>query len=260
MWVSCGTSGGAFAALFFSFTLLAMSAEAQEAQSSSRNDQPTHPIKVLLLTGQEYHDWRSTAPVLADILKKDPRLSVTVVEDPSFLASPDIHTYDVIFNHWMNWQVPAPGQEARENLSRFVAEGKGLVFIHFACGEFQDWPEFKDISGRAWDPQLRPHDPLGLFEVKIEDATHPITQGLASFETQDELYTCLIGDKPIHLLATARSKVDQLVYPMAFVLDVEKGRVFHCVLGHDVKALEPEPLQEMLRRGTLWVAGPGKAS
>lgn len=43
-------------------------------------------------------------------------------------------------------------------------------------------------------------------------------------------------------------------YPMAFVLNVGKGRVFHSPLGHDVKAFNPAVL-ELFRRGTAWAAG-----
>ena len=54
---------------------------------------------VLLVTGQDMHDWKSTAPVVVEILQKDPRLHVRVVEDPSFLADPSIHEYDAIVMH-----------------------------------------------------------------------------------------------------------------------------------------------------------------
>ena len=33
------------------------------------------------------------------------------------------------------------------------------------------------------------------------------------------------------------------------------GRVFHCVLGHDVQALSNPSVQELYRRGTAWAAG-----
>jgi type 1 glutamine amidotransferase len=42
---------------------------------------------------------------------------------------------------------------------------------------------------------------------------------------------------------------------MAFVLGYGKGRVFHCVLGHDVRALSGEGVQTLYRRGTAWAAG-----
>ena len=42
---------------------------------------------------------------------------------------------------------------------------------------------------------------------------------------------------------------------MAFVNAYGKGRVFHCVLGHDVGALRVKGVQDLYRRGTAWVAG-----
>ena len=68
------------------------------------------------------------------------------------------------------------------------------------------------------------------------------------FETEDELYTCLTGDRPIKVVASAKSKVDQKDYPMAFVQDYGQGRVFHCVLGHDRKAITVPQVEELYRR------------
>lgn len=209
-------------------------------------------IQVLVVTGVDLHDWRKTTPVLAEGLREDPRLEVRVVEDPHFLDSPSIDRYDAIVLHFMNWKVPAPGEAARANLKRFVEGGGGLVLVHFACGTWQDWPEFKEIAGRVWDPKLRGHDPRGTFRVEITRSDHPITKGMQAFDTEDELYTCLVGDRPVDVLATARSKVDGKDYPMAFVFTCGKGRVFHCVLGHDVKALDNEAVLELFRRGTVW--------
>jgi uncharacterized protein len=127
--------------------------------------------------------------------------------------------------------------------------------VHFACGAFQEWNRFPVLAGRAWDPELRGHDPHGAFTVEIADAAHPIMRGMTAFETVDELYTCLAGETPIHILATARSKVDQKDYPIAFVLTYGKGKVFHCVLGHDAKALTNPSVGELFRRGTAWTAG-----
>jgi uncharacterized protein len=218
---------------------------------------PARQTKVLVLTGNEYpgHPWKETAPLLAKFLAADPRLATTVNADPKFLASPKLHDYDVVVLNYMNWQSPDPGDAARANLQKFVESGKGFVLVHFACGAFQGWPDFAKIAGRAWDPKLRGHDPHGEFIVEIAKPEHPIMRGLKAFETVDELYTCLAGDAQIEVLATAKSKVDQKDYPMAFVLRYGKGRVFHCVLGHDVRALTGDGVQELYRRGTAWAAG-----
>jgi len=69
------------------------------------------------------------------------------------------------------------------------------------------------------------------------------------------LYTCLTGDRPVDMLATSRSKVDGKDYPMAFVFNYGRGRVFHSALGHDIKAIRNQGAAELFRRGCAWAAG-----
>jgi type 1 glutamine amidotransferase len=213
--------------------------------------------RILLVTGQEYpgHPWKQTAPALAEELEKDARLQIQISEDPHALATMDLGRYQAILLHFMNWEQPSPGEKARENLKKYAANGGGLGLVHFACGAWQDWPEFRSLAGRAWDPKLRGHDPRGKYTVEMTEVNHPITAGLKNFETDDELYTCLAGDRPIEIVAKARSKVDAKDYPMAFVFNYEKGRVFHCVLGHDLKAITVPGTTELYRRGMAWAAG-----
>jgi type 1 glutamine amidotransferase len=233
----------------------ALAAAGDPASTAAAEEKQT--ARVLIVTGQDYpgHKWRLTTPVLADLLKKDRRLDVRVVEDPHFLDSPALQRYDAVVLHFMNWEQPAPGPIARANLRQFVAGGKGLVLVHFACGAFQDWPEFHKLAGRVWDPKKRGHDPHGTFRVNISDFDHPVTRGMRSFETTDELYTCLASDKKVDILATARSSVDAKDYPMAFAFSYGQGRVFHSPLGHDVKAISNPMVAELFRRGCAWAAG-----
>jgi len=219
--------------------------------------------RILLVTGIDYpgHLWRQTAPVLSDALNKDPRLEVFRVEDPEFLDSPSITNYSVVLLHFQNWQRPGPGEHARENLRSFVEGGKGLVLVHFACGAWHnEWPQFEQLSGRIWfgaEPGTgkRQHDPYGAFRVELVRPEHPIVKGLGDFDTKDELYTCLIGEQPIEVIAQAHSSLDSKYYPMAFVSRYGRGRTFHCSLGHDTKALSVPAVQELYRRGCAWAAG-----
>ncbi len=239
--------------------LLAVNPSGETPLPLSPTTRPLPPggKRILILTGMEYpgHPWRQTAPFLKEVIEKDPRMLADVQPDPKFLASPDLHNYDAMVLNYMNWQSPDPGDAARENLRKFVDSGKGLVLVHFACGAFQGWGEFVKIAGRVYDPKLRPHDPRGPFSVHITDGDHAITKGMKDFDTDDELYTCLAGDTPMHIIASATSKVDKKDYPMVFVLNYGKGRVCHNVLGHDVKALKFDGVQDLYRRGTAWVAG-----
>lgn len=215
------------------------------------------PARVLLITGIDYpgHKWRETTPVLVETLTNDARLRVDVLEDPYRLDTTDLTPYRAVLLHFMNWEKPPPNDKAKENLRRFVERGGGLVIIHFACGAFQGWHEYANLAGRIYD-RTNTHDPRGPFTVSFVNTNHPITRGMAaSFATDDELYICLTGEKPVELLATARSKITRRDHPMGFVHHYGKGRVFLTPLGHDVKALRAAGTAELIQRATAWVAG-----
>ena len=126
--------------------------------------------------------------------------------------------------------------------------------MHFASGGFRNWDEFPRLAGKVWDGK-NTHDPRGPFLVEIVDTLHPITKGIKSYETDDELYICLTGNQPVHILAKARSKVTGRYHPMAFVHTYKKGRVFHTTLGHDARAIQIPGTGKLIRNGVIWAAG-----
>lgn len=217
--------------------------------------------RVLIVTGMDYpaHLWRQTWPVLAEAIGADERLEVFTVEDPHFLDSAALARYAAVVMHWQNWEEPGPREAARENLKAYVEGGGGVALVHFACGAWHgEWKGYEQVAGRVWfgsGPGKVQHDPYGPFRVKIVRPEHPIATGLSDFDTTDELYTCLEGERPIEVLAEAKSEVTGQVHPMAFVAALGKGRTFHCTLGHDVKALTVPAVQTLYRRGVAWAAG-----
>lgn len=218
-------------------------------------------VKVLIITGVDYpgHLWRETTPAIVEALKPDPRIEVTVVQDPWFLDSAALDRYNAIVLHFQNWQQPGPAANSKENLRRFVEKGGGLALVHFACGAWHgEWPEFVKLAGRVWagpGPEVRQHDPFGPFAVEILDTSHPITRGVNDFATTDELYTCLMGDTPIQVLAQAKSKVDSQHYPMVLVSQYGQGRTFLSTLGHDAAAIRVPAVSQLFRRGIAWASG-----
>jgi type 1 glutamine amidotransferase len=219
----------------------------------------TTPAKrVVILTGDDFpgHLWRETGPDLAKLLRTDPQLEVTLSESPALLGSAVLTAYDAVVIHFKNYnQRILTAEPLWKNLEQYVHNGGGLVIAHFGCGAMQEWNGFVKLSGRIWDPNKRGHDPYGSFLVRVRQGSHPITECIADFTTTDELYTCLVGDPAIHVLAEATSKVDQSIQPMAFILNPGKGRVFNSPLGHDLGALKAQGTRNLYLNGTRWAAG-----
>lgn len=223
------------------------------------DDAPKKPgdgVRVAIVTGVDWkgHFWKETAPALKEIVERNAGFAAAVIEDPNFLASDRLFDHGVLVLHFKNYE-PLKGEErAKANLVRFVKEGRGLVVVHYASGAFEGWDEFRNLVGRT---QGKRHDKRGPFTVKIVDHEHPITRGLKDLQVDDELFIELAGDRPIEVLATARSQITGQDHPMAFVFNYGVGRVFHTTLGHDVKAITVPDTSEIIRRGVAWAAAGG---
>ena len=155
-----------------------------------------------------------------------------------------------------------PGKASRKNLLKFVGEqGKGLFILHFACGNFHDWPEYANLIGLVFTPDhgRAPghHDRRQPFAVEITDSQHEITRGLKrQLQADDELYYCMGGaTRQYSVIASAHSEVTKDDHPMAIYLHYGSGRVFNTPLGHDDKAVKMPDVAELIRRGLLWAGG-----
>lgn len=216
---------------------------------------PPKPIRVLIVTGMdiEAHNWQETTKATMEELEKDSRVKVDTLTDIYRLSSFDLSGYDVVYLNFNNWGKPDPDTRAENNLNQFVKRGGGLVIAHFASGSFESWAGFVKLAGKVWD-RKNTHDPRGKFMVEITDTAHPVSAGMASYETDDELYTCLKGNEQVHILAQAKSIITGRYHPMAFTLTYGKGRVFHTTLGHDARAIHVAGTSQLIRRGVAWVA------
>ena len=154
-------------------------------------------------------------------------------------------------------------------LVKFLAEGGGLVVIHFANGAFHfslpmakesDWPEYRKIVRRVWNHTPKEgepksgHDAFGKFTVQPTDVKHPIIDGLKPFEVTDELYYGQNGEDAIEPLLIAESKNTRKKEPLAFAYAFGKGRVFQTLMGHSEKTYDAFEAREILRRATAWCA------
>lgn len=177
-------------------------------------------IRVLILSGQNNHDWRSTTPFLNKMLLNTGRFDVRVNEEPAGMTSETLAAYDVVV---LDYNGPRWGQTAENALAEFVRSGKGLVGVHGANWAFgglvvlgdrhlptgiiePPWLEYQAMIGGVWSDQdpASGHAPRHKFRVKIVNPNDSIANGLpGTIEANDELYHNIHMTAGVHVLATA---------------------------------------------------------
>lgn len=222
--------------------------------------------KGLILTGNDHpaHDWKAKTPVLKEIVEAGTEIHLDVTTDPNDLFEYDLEDYDLILFNYCNWKDSLGlSEKARSSFVKYLEEGGGLVLVHFANGAFHfslpeagqsDWPEYRRIVPRVWDHLAQSgHDKYSEFTVEKTPILHPITEGIGSFETIDELYYKQAGEIPIEPLLHARSKDIGEYAPLAWTHQYGAGKIFQTVLGHSVESLSTPEVQKIIRRGAVWV-------
>lgn len=131
------------------------------------------PLRLLIVDGQNNHDWRATTPLMKDVLEGSGRFTVEVATAPPnplfpdgkerYAANPDQYTadmaafrppferFDVILLNYNGYPWP---EETHAALEAAVREGgKGLVVVHAADNAFPGRPEYDRMIGLGWRPK-----------------------------------------------------------------------------------------------------------
>ena len=246
-------------------------------------------LRVILIDGQNNHNWRATTPVLKRILEESGRFTVDISSNlkpgdkPGNIEKtvpfpPDLSKYDVLLS---NYNGAAWPKEFETSLEERLRNGKiGLVIVHAANNAFTPWKEYNLMIGMGWrgkdfgerlklddaGKEVRVprgedlgsgHRTTGKFTVTIRDAEHPVTRGMPRewLHNNDELYDNMRGPiQHVKVLATAFSKGTGAHEPMIWTVEYGQGRVFHTPMGHDVNAMQCLGFATTIRRGTEWAA------
>jgi hypothetical protein len=248
-------------------------------------------LRVVILDGQNNHNWRATTPLLKQELEACGRFTVDVAShmkpgesSPTATVSfpPNLGRYDVVLSNYNGEPWPRTFQDDLEH--RLRGGNLGLVIVHAANNSFGGWREYNEMIGLGWrgpefgdrlvlDAQGKEvrvprgkgpgsgHGPQHAFLVTVRDPDHPVTKGMPRewLHAQDELYHGLRGPAGhMHLLATAYSDKSKggtgEHEPMMWTVRYGDGRVFHTPMGHDLPGMRCLGFVATLQRGTEWAA------
>lgn len=243
-------------------------------------------VSVLLIDGQNNHNWQATTPVLVGALESTGRFTVEVAtapprgQDVSGFA-PAFASYDVVVS---NYNGEEWSEQTKADFEAYVRGGGGFVCVHAADNAFPGWRAYNEMIGvggwggrnESFGPYLRLRDGEWVHdeskgrggshgrrhEFLVERrAQHPIMEGLPDSwrHNADELYDRLRGPAlNVTVLASAFSSAEtggsDEHEPLLMVVPFGEGRAFHTTLGHDVTAMLGVGFQTTFTRGTEWAA------
>lgn len=222
--------------------------------------------RVVILAGgsPHAHDFAATGAELASIAVAA-GYDVELVADPDEVAGPLDGAAALVFDglwwrmhgdaydEWRDEYGYSPPPETRRALSGFVADGGGLLALHTAPISFDDWPEWGDVVGGAWQWGVSSHPQPQPSEVRIV-ADHPIVAGIESPITiTDEIYGDLAVRDGVEVLAVGTRHEADTDQPLVWTYRYGAGRVVYDALGHDVSSLRHPDHARLLGQALAWV-------
>jgi type 1 glutamine amidotransferase len=249
------------------------------------------PLPVLIIDGQNNHNFRFTTPHLKKILEETGLFQVDVATTPgkggdmtSF--QPEFKKYRAVIS---NYNGEPWSADTRKAFVEFVRNGGGFVSVHAADNSFPDWLEYNQmIAVGGWEgrneksgPYLRfrdghwvrdtspgvggSHGKQHAFLIETRVPDHPITRGLPArwLHAKDELYDRLSGPaENVVVLASAFSARETNGSgehePSLMVISFGGGRVFHTTMGHnngaDITSQKCAGFITTFQRGAEWAA------
>jgi type 1 glutamine amidotransferase len=217
------------------------------------------PVKVLLLSGNNNHEWQATTPFIGDVYARDGQFKVDITYRPDTITRRMLASYRVVVSNWNAFpeQSGLWNPEAKLALQEFIRKGGGFVCIHAASATHYDWPSYLHITGGRWGAKTH-HGAIRRFNVHVSNPNHPVTKGIPDFEIRDELWVDLECDPAAEILCVSQAEeyagTPGKSEPVVLVTHYGKGRGFYLVLGHDTEAMSNQGWQTLLLRGTKWAA------
>jgi type 1 glutamine amidotransferase len=239
---------------------------------------PKKPRKLLVFdrqgiyNGKQYGGHASIphANLAAQLMgEKTGAFTATLTSDPGAISAANLQQYDAVYlNNTVGDVFDTP--EMRAAFAAFVARGGGVVGNHGSSVASPQWTEFGEILGATGASH---REPTEKATINIEDPTHPLMLAFdgKSFEYVDEFYRLgppYARDKVRVLLSIDPIVTDMMQgrcfgqclrndndYPVAWVRQHGKARVFYTSLGHNPDVFWDTRMLTMLLAGIQYALG-----
>jgi type 1 glutamine amidotransferase len=208
-------------------------------------------LRVLVVTGG--HDYPTS---FYTVFEGRPEWRWThALSNEEAFAREIVSRYDVLVLYDFSQKL---GEEGKGHLRAFAEAGKGIVVLHHAICDYQDWPWFEEMAGGRylasdqgeWKASTYKHD-VPLF-VK-PSRSHPIVDPVGPMQLVDETYKGMrISPKVTPLLEIDHPDGDRYV---AWVSPYQPSRVVTIQLGHDEHAHRSQAYRDLVRNAIVWSAG-----
>jgi type 1 glutamine amidotransferase len=201
--------------------------------------------------------------------EKTGSFAATVSSDPAMLEAASLRQFDAVYlNNTVGDIFAAPA--LRDAFAAFVANGGGLVGNHGASVASPAWSEFGEILGARGASHREPNEKA---LINVEDPAHPITRAFGGkpFEFVDEFYRLAAPysrDKVRVLLSIDPIATDMMQgrcfgqclrddndYPVAWIRQHGKGRVFYTSVGHSPPVFWDPRMLDMFLAGVQYALG-----
>jgi type 1 glutamine amidotransferase len=209
-------------------------------------------VRALVITGG--HDHETSFYSLFEGYKD---LSRVPVSSSAMAFQKDVRgKYDVIVMYDFSRDLDATG---RKNLREFIEHGGGVVVLHHALLNYQDWPWWSEeaVGGsyRLKTEGNRPSSTVkdGQSMFVTPETEHPITRGIGPFHVVDEAYKRMcFSTRVTPLLSTDQSTSDRL---LAWIGPSAAFRVVAIQLGHGPAIFQHPAYRSLVHNAMLWAAG-----
>jgi type 1 glutamine amidotransferase len=201
--------------------------------------------------------------------EKTGAFTATLSSEPAAISAANLQQYDAVYlNNTVGDVFDTP--EMRAAFVAFVANGGGVIGNHGTSVASPQWTEFGDILGATGASHREPTEKATII---VEDPTHPVVRAFDGkpFEYVDEFYRLAAPysrDKVRVLLSIDPIATDMMQgrcfgqclrddndYPVAWIRQHGKSRVFYTSLGHNPDVFWDPRMLEMFLAGIQYALG-----